>query len=271
MITQRMMLSSGNKSKTEMWQFTVNTEATTQGAKTTGIPFNLYNQDGVTLIVDWGDGSISRLSSADYTFNDSTASVHEYAQAGIYTISISSKQFSECYLLNINHSASISTINNAVAPLYWYKRTLISVNNILPKIAGKNYYASPTNVSSLTKSSNNFSYLFCDCNNCTTIPFGLFDNNTTITDLSWCFYKCSSLTAIPSGLFDNNTAVTTFYNCFVNCTSLIEIPVGLFDHNTEVTTFSYCFNTCSSLTTIPIGLFNNNTNVTTFSYCFNNC
>ena len=63
--------------KPEIWTFTVNTEATDCGGKTTGIPFNLYNLTGVTLKVDWGDGNISTLTSSDYVVNNSTASVHD--------------------------------------------------------------------------------------------------------------------------------------------------------------------------------------------------
>ena len=74
-----------SKLQEEIWTFTVNTEATTSGEKTTGIPFNLYGQSGVTLNVDWGDETTSRLTSADYTVSDSRASVHEYAEPGIYT------------------------------------------------------------------------------------------------------------------------------------------------------------------------------------------
>ena len=33
----------------DVWKFTVNTEATAAGEKTTGIPFNLREQNGITL------------------------------------------------------------------------------------------------------------------------------------------------------------------------------------------------------------------------------
>lgn len=44
------------------------------------------------------------------------------------------------------------------------------------------------------------------------IVTGIFDQN--ITDFESCFYRCSSLTSIPNGLFDSNTAVTNFMSCF---------------------------------------------------------
>lgn len=270
MIVQRMMVR-GVKTVPDAWQFTVNTEATTPGEKKTGVPLNLYGQDGVTVTVDWGDGTESVLTPADFAKDDSTASVHEYAEAGVYTVAISSKKFPECYLLSIDSLTSISTINNAVAPLYWYRRTLISVDTILPNVAGKNYYTSPTSVSSLNEAKNYLSFLFSGCNKCTTIPSGLFNNNTSVTNFSNCFNVCSSLTAIPVGLFDNNTAVTIFSNCFRGCSSLTAIPAGLFDNNTTVTNFANCFNGCSSLAAIPAGLFGNNTTVTNFNYCFRGC
>ena len=116
MISQRMMVGAGGKYET--WSFTVNTEAVASGEKTTGIPFNLYGQDGVTLDVDWGDGTVSTLSAADYAENNSTASLHEYETAGIYTITIGSKNWKRACILVIANTTNISTINNAVASLY---------------------------------------------------------------------------------------------------------------------------------------------------------
>lgn len=270
MITQRMMVR-GVKTVPETWEITVNTEATAQGEKTTGIPFNLYGQDGVTLTVDWGDGTTSILSSSNYTASNAQASVHEYAEAGIYTISVSSKQFSKCYLMTIAAIQSINILNSAVRAIYWYRRTLISVDKILPNVAGRNGYTSPTSTTTLRQYKDSFSYLFSQCKKCTTIPFGLFDNNPAIKSFEFCFYQCASLTAIPAGLFNNNTVVTDFSNCFHGCSSLTTLPDGLFDNNPAVTDFHDCFYGCWRLTAIPDGLFDNNLAVTTFLGCFCLC
>ena len=117
----------------------------------------------------------------------------------------------------------------------------------------------------------NFYYCFYDCSSLTSIPEGLFDNNTKVTSFNSCFDSCFSLTSIPEGLFDNNTKVTNFGSCFVGCSSLTSIPAGLFDNNPNVTNFSYCFYNCSGLASIPEGLFDNNTQVTSFRDCFYGC
>lgn len=249
MITQRL---GSQGEPMEYWQFTVNTEATAAGEKTTGIPFNLFNQPGISLEVDWGDGTTSTLTSADYAVNDSRASVHEYATPGIYTVSIGSSKWKKLYILAINSANTISSINNAVAPLYWWRRSLVSLDNSIPMVKGENRYSSPTSVSSLTQTSNSFVFCFFSCSSLTAIPAGLFDNNTQVTDFSGCFFSCSSLAAIPTGLFDNNTAVTNFGSCFYGCSSLTVIPTGLFSNNTAVTDFGGCFRFCPSLSDISL-------------------
>ncbi len=112
---------------------------------------------------------------------------------------------------------------------------------------------------------------FQDCTSLETIPDGLFDNCTEVTNFKYCFDYCDSLETIPTGLFDNCTKVTNFYGCFYGCTSLTSLPTSLFDNCTEVTDFGWCFNGCTSLTSLPTGLFDNNTEVTNFGYCFINC
>ena len=104
-------------------------------------------------------------------------------------------------------------------------------------------------------------------------PFPLMhqaDGNPT-TSFNYCFHNMYSLTSIPKGLFDNNSQVTDFQFCFQYCRKLTSIPIGLFDKHTQVTNFSFCFYYCDSLTSMPIGLFNNHTQVTDFSSCFRYC
>lgn len=42
----------------------------------------------------------------------------------------------------------------------------------------------------------------------------------TAMNFSCCFYGCTSLTTLPAGLFQYNTAVTDFYRCFYGCTKI---------------------------------------------------
>lgn len=297
MLTMRMGAVQGPAMET--WQFTVNTEATTSGAKTSSVPISLYNQSDAVVIVDWGDGTSSTLTSSDYSQTNTTASVHEYAAPGVYTISVSSAYWAKKYILlgcgTSYSNFNIASVTNTNSAVYWWRNTLISLDNALPPARGMRRYSSGTSTSLSTTtgisslfvlctelttifsglfsniSTIAFTYCFYGCSSLASIPSGLFDSNTAVTDFSYCFYGCSSLTSIPSGLFDNNTAVTSFSYCFRGCSSVASIPSGLFDNNTAVTDFSRCFYGCSHITSIPSGLFDSNTAATNFSYCFRDC
>ena len=250
--------------KEDIWEITVNTEAKTSGAKTTGIPINLYKQPGITMTVDWGDGTESVLTSASYSSaSDSAPSVHEYATAGTYIVRMKSTKWKGAYIDVLN-----STYTGVLSHIAGFRSTLVGVGQ-LPRCKGMLYRSSSTSKPSLTIHS--FFHCFRDCSNLTSIPDGLFDNNPKVTNFSSCFNSCSNLTSIPDGLFDNNPVVTNFGSCFYGCSNLTSIPDGLFDNNPKVTNFSSCFNRCSNLTSIPDGLFDNNPVVTNFSYCFYGC
>ena len=121
-----------------------------------------------------------------------------------------------------------------------------------------------------------FERAFYDCISLETIPEGLFDNCTEVTNFYSVFGTSSQevvmgLKTIPEGLFDNNTKVTDFGGSFAGCGNLQEIPEGLFDKCTEVTNFSGTFAECVALTTIPEGLFDKCTKVTNFGWTFAGC
>ena len=81
-----------------------------------------------------------------------------------------------------------------------------------------------------------------------TIPEGLFDNCTEVTDFSSTFKGCTALQVIPEGLFDKCTEVRYFGSIFYQCKGLTSIPQGLFDKCTEVTSFGSAFLECLNLT-----------------------
>ena len=116
-----------------------------------------------------------------------------------------------------------------------------------------------------------FECCFHGCSSLTTIPTGLFDKCTQVTDFCDCFCNCYDLVSIPTGLFNKCTKVTNFSGCFNKCSSLETIPTGLFDNCTQVTDFSYCFCFCYNLLTIPYNLFDKCTQVTNFMCCFMYC
>ena len=268
MLTMRMGSVQDSAEQVEMWKFTV---VTTSGGKTTGIPFNLSEDAGVTLTVDWGDGNTSTLTSADYTASDSSASVHEYADAGTYTIKIYCDDWDSLHILGLNSNALASS-SGATASLYWWKQTLRTLDSSIPKVAGMVTYAN-TSSDTLTIRNDSFAYLFCNCTRLASTPSDLFSKNTTITTFASCFRSCSSLSAPDADLFKYNTAVTTFTYCFANIGSLTfaTVPADLFKYNTQVTDFSYCFYYNTFLNTIPSTLFATCTAVTTFSSCFMGC
>lgn len=93
-----------------------------------------------------------------------------------------------------------------------------------------------------TSNGTDFSYMFPDCSNLTSIP--QFDTSNG-TDFSNMFRYCSSLTSIP--MLDTSNG-TNFSGMFRYCSSLTNIPELDTSNGTD---FSYMFGNCSSLTSIP--------------------
>lgn len=163
-----------------------------------------------------------------------TSITHTYSTAGVYTLKIRGKA-SRIHFYNDDAGERLTAI--------------------LSRVRG---------IEGITS----FENTFRSCNNLTSIPSGLFDNNTQVTNFNFTFMWCTELTAIPSGLFDKNVMVTDFISTFNFCSNLMSIPAGLFDHNTQVKNFNSTFFSCSSLTSIPSGLFDKNTEVISFSQTF---
>jgi hypothetical protein len=194
--------------------------------------FSINIVEGISpnINVNWGDGTVE-------TFNTTGVKTRTYASAGSYIVKI---------------SGSFASGGNIRLGNTGTEKARIKSTSVIPIISG------------LTSLNSAFSF----CPSLTSIPAGLFDNNTAVKSFDGTFYNCTSLTSIPAGLFDNNTAVTIFNFAFHGCTSLTSIPAGLFDNNTAVTRFDGIFYGCTSLTSIPSGLFANNTVVTNFASVF---
>lgn len=80
------------------------------------------------------------------------------------------------------------------------------------------------------------------------ISIELPNNNSPIQFITaYGFYNFTRLQSIPSGLFDNCTEVTDFSSCFDNCTSLRSIPENLFKYNINVNAFNWCFAYCNGV------------------------
>jgi hypothetical protein len=188
---------------------------------------------GPNITVDWGDGTVQ-------PFTTTGTKTRTYASAGNYTVKI---------------SGSFSANGRIILGTTTAEKSRVQSTSVIPTIPG------------LTRAEG----MFAGCTALTTIPAGLFVNNSAIDKFSNCFNGCASLTPIPAGLFSTNTAVTDFNNCFNGCTSLTTIPAGLFTYNSAVNNFSSCFNGCTALASIPVGLFSANIAAIDFNNCFSNC
>lgn len=153
-------------------------------------------------IIDWGNGMSTKLTTPITSYmkaKNSTDFYITYSEPGEYEISIDGWY---------NHFAcyDFETWKSGVTQIY---EVLIEV----------------VQVSSLITS---FFYTFSACSSLTSIPSGLFENNTNVTDFFSAFYGCSSLTNIPSGLFNKNAKVTDFSLAFIGCSNLTgETPYTL--------------------------------------------
>ena len=162
--------------------------------------------------VDWGDGSaLSTVTS----YNDDDAK-HTYS-AGTYDISISG--ICQAFLCYDIYSYEIAPIAERITEVVQWGSV------------GFKYF--------------NFGY----CSNLTTLPVGSITDADEIENFIATFAACTGLTSIPEGLFDNNTLVSTygFEATFEGCSGLTSIPEGLFDNNVNCTSWRDCFYSCISL------------------------
>ena len=119
-----------------------------------------------------------------------------------------------------------------------------------------------TNIPNLTILSTkikDFSYMFYNCKNITSVPSLDTSNGTSFNQM---FYGCSSLKTIP---LINTSNGTNFTGMFLSCSSLTEVP--LLD-TSKGSNFTSLFNGCSSLIEVPSI---NTSSGSTLEYTFQNC
>lgn len=276
MISQRWMVGEENY---KSWSFKINTQASTSGAKTTGIPFNTwyhsYYQPRVKIIIDWGDGHKEKLLSEDFSGpHDNSRVVHQYQNPGIYTVTVSCNDWKKLYFDNPTHQntnviyTSGLTSTGDYANHYYFAQTLIQVIDKIPDIGGSRFYDSYGSTRTLT---NYVSALFNDCKHLTSIPSGLFANLTNVYEFTETFKNCIALTSIPADIFGNNINLKNLNNTFDGCTSLRSIPENIFYNCPNIEEFSGVFNSCTALSSIPKNLFKNSLAAKDFSGVFYKC
>ena len=210
---------------------------TTSSYKNTGIYEASIKSSSTPIYIDWGDGSVEKLTS-----NISQKS-HTYSSAGTFTVKISN-----------NITSFAPSYNNST----WYGTT--SQN----RYTFNRMISTGSNINSLP------SYAFYYCQKMKDIDFmeTCFTNITSLP--SYCFYYCSGLTSIQG--VTRYTSLGDY--CFQYCTGLSGVQ-DLSNFKFTSLTNSYVFANCSNVkrwilptifngTTFGSYMFYNNTQLTGF-------
>lgn len=207
------------------------------------------------ILVDWGDGTESEVTSTT-----DTDRIHTYASTGVYDISIIGNMPG----FKVNNNTSIRSLITAIVD---FGRVGLKTLDFFGCTNITSIPASGTMEVGYRGLSNMISFSgFMRGTGITSIPADIFDFSPIATTFSDIF-SFTSITSIPSGLFDNNTQATSFGSAFSGCTLLNTYPLNLFDNNTAVLSFASTFRNCIALTQ-PLQ-FTNNTSVTIFDSVYN--
>ena len=260
---------------TAQFKITINT------ALGTGNNFQLPLPSGQTynFVVYWGDGNFDTI-----TAYNQAETLHSYSSGGVYQITIDGKCGGWSFDNGVD-KLKITYVNQwGNVGLDFFSYAFYGCSN-LTSIASDGIKSSSIlsmsrafRETSITSIPSGLFDNVSDISDCvetfyscpiTSIPSGLFDNAPSINSFSSCFYS-TNITSIPTDLFRYNTSVTSFVNCFV-FTNITSIPTDLFRYNTLVVNFQGVFQLCYYLTSIPENLFYYNTLVTNYSYAFYYC
>ncbi len=256
-----------------VWKFTVRSVygSSSLGYPSTGyfsaIPFCLYNRTDAQLKVDWGDGTTSTLTKANYSSTSSiSSSLHKYTQdneSTIHTITITSPDFSKTALMSI--STYLGGTESSRVPFKAFRNSLISVDSPIPKVAG--IFPYPYNSTTATLSSNSLQGLFYDCSNLKSLCSGVFDCNPNVANFSCILALYTHLgqetMPIPSQLFRYNTNASNFESAFQG-RSIKTIPEDLFKYTDKQLNLKNALdnlNEWNPMDSIPTNLFWYNKNI----------
>lgn len=273
-------------------QFTTSSSAmiieVTVGAESNYTATIPIDNDGAFItncIVDWGDGTMTRVLSAYPT--------HQYAEAGIYDISIVGKVGS--FRANQQPQCSEAILNCITAIKDW--------GNIGVQSLKKGFYKCLKLKEIAPPDEDSFELLtsayetFYSNESLETIPEGMFANAPVLTEGYSTFSGCISLKEAPARLFAGCSNVTTFFRLFWGCKSLTTVapdifegctsaenfgqvftnsgitavPENLFAGCTSADAFTFLFSGCTNLTSVPAGIFSGLTTVTSVASAFSGC
>jgi hypothetical protein len=179
------------------------------------------------VTVDWGDGTIETLTTAEHTFSNGSG----YHDIGFR---LDSGTYFRSY---INNNASHDTKVVALGPApesmklngeraFWGCSNLEAVDATVDATGGTSFNAA-----------------WQDCSSLTSFPL---INTSAGTNFMAAWYNCSSLTSFP---LINTAAGTNFQNAWKDCSSLTSFPLI----NTSAgTNFNTAWQDCSSLTSFPL-------------------
>lgn len=247
------------------------------------LPFD--NTGVINCLVDWGDGTLSRVLSS--------WPQHQYSASGVYDVKIVGKVSS--FRANQIPEFSDELKNCVTAIKSWGNIGLESLKRGFYKCQNLKYIAAPDpeSFSILT------SVYECFYSNISleTIPEGMFSNAPELLEGYAAFTSCSALKAAPSRLFAGCSKCETFFRLFWKCTSLSDVAPDIFEgcssaeefgqafYNTPIksipqelfsscsaaTEFANLFNGCAELVSVPENLFSGLAEVTSYSSAFSNC
>jgi hypothetical protein len=226
----------------------------------------LFTTDG-QVTVDWGDGTIETLTTAEHTFSNG---------GGYHDIGFrlnSGTNFRPRISSNASHATKVVALGPAPESMKLDGYTAFSgCSNLeafdatVDATGGNSCYSAWPGCSSLTSfplintaDVFDFSVAWSSCSGLTSFPL---INTAAGTNFSAAWQSCTSLTSFP--LIDT-AAGTSFSNAWQSCTSLTSFP--LID-TAAGTNFSVAWLGCTSLTSFPLL---NTAAGTNFSYAWNNC
>jgi hypothetical protein len=227
------------------------------------------------VTVDWGDGTIETLTTAEHTFSNGSG-YHDIGfrlDSGTYFRSYINNNAShdtkvvalgpapESMKLNGERAfwgcsnleafdATVDATGGTSFNAAWQDCSSLTSFPLINTSAGTNFMAAWYNCSSLTSfplintaAGTNFQNAWKDCSSLTSFPL---INTSAGTNFNTAWQDCSSLTSFP--LIDT-AAGTNFQNAWYNCSSLTSFPLI----NTAAgTNFQQAWYNCSSLTNFPL-------------------
>lgn len=239
----------------DFFEYTVDTSLSSDGPVANLPIYNYFKRPGIqgTILVDWGDGIKQTIEVSSSTTPNDT--LHTYAQAGIYNIRMTIKNFTEANYLNCGGSRLVVGL-----------RCIISINSAVPRKMFNQNYAKSLFIN------------FYNCKNLSYVPPFIFDNITTpdcdsISDngLRGGAGSCANYAA-ESAMFGNTAVGNEVANgimrsfpstiehingLFENCKNITDIPSDALQHLTNLNHAVSLFEG-TSITNIPSNLLKNN-------------